>query len=247
MGSHIRQVAKTITLKPPTSWEQLLLPVSLIPAMLGIQAFYYPPFAFTAFTNDLFPNRFGTTTAEANFLSGAMSLIGGWLGPVMGPMSDYLGSRSVTMALFLIPAVAAFILYATTKITPWVGIVLLGITYGWGDTVSYSSIRLLVGAERAGLGYGLFGLVGNVFGLAVPIIGGYIYEAPGGMVNISWYFAAMCGLGAICWAMVRVLEGPKSAMELPASKLIETEDTDINAATMFSMLGSGTREVEPEV
>ena len=112
-------------------------------------------------------------------------MIGGWLGPLFGPLSDYLGNRSITMSLFLLPSVAAFILYATTTITPWVGIVLMGITYGWGDTVSYSSIRLLVGVEKAGLGYGLFGLVGNIFGLTVPIIGGLIFEAANGEARIS--------------------------------------------------------------
>lgn len=113
-----------------------------------------------------------------------MSLIGGWLGPIMGPMSDYVGNRSLTMAFFLLPSVVAFIIYATSTITPWIGIVLMGITYGWGDTVSYSSIRLLVGVEKAGLGYGLFGLVGNIFGLTVPIIGGLIFEAKSGMVRL---------------------------------------------------------------
>ena len=236
----MRKAAKAIIPKPVTKWTQLRLPASLIPAMIGIQAFYYPPFAFTAFTNDLFPKRFDTTEAQANCLSGAMSLIGGWLGPFMGPLSDYLGNRSITMAAFLVPAVVAFVIYATTTFNPWYGIVLLGITYGWGDTVSYSSIRLLVGADRAGLGYGIFGLVGNVFGLAVPVIGGIIFQGPNGEVNISWYFAAMCGTGALCWAVVRVLEGPKSAMELPASELIETEDEDINRAAMYGLLGQGS-------
>lgn len=52
----------------------------------------------------------------------------------------------------------------------------------------------------------------------------------------------MCGIGSICWLIVRVLEGPKSAIELPARELIETEDDDMNAAALYSMLGAGKAE-----
>lgn len=38
---------------------------------------------------------------------------------------------------------------------------------------------------------------------------------------------------------VRFMEGKKSAIELPARDLIETEDDDMNAATLYSMLGAG--------
>lgn len=63
--------------------------------------------------------------------------------------------------------------------------------------------------------------------------------------NISWFFAVMCGIGSICWLIVRVLEGPKSAIELPAAKLIETEDDDMNAAALYTMLGAGEKQ-KPE-
>ena len=55
----------------------------------------------------------------------------------------------------------------------------------------------------------------------------------------------MCGIGSLCWMLVRFMEGPKSAIELPARDLIETEDADMNAATLYSMLGAGEPE-KPE-
>eukprot|EP01023_Acetabularia_acetabulum_P040733 TRINITY_DN3953_c0_g1_i2.p1 TRINITY_DN3953_c0_g1~~TRINITY_DN3953_c0_g1_i2.p1 ORF type:complete len:642 (+),score=137.09 TRINITY_DN3953_c0_g1_i2:61-1986(+) len=241
IASGVRQYTKAITPQPlQKPWLISTLPLSLIPAVLGIQAFYYPTFAFTAFSVDLFITRFGTGQFEASVLSGAMSLIGGLCGPFFGPLSDYFGGRALSMALWMIPSVVAFLLFGFfSSLTPWVGIVLLGMTYGWGDTVSYASIRLLVGPDRAGLGYGIFGMVGSFLGFLVPEIGGKIYAAPDGGVNINWYFAALCGFGGLCWLVVRLLEGPKSAMELPASKLIETEDADINVASMYAILGSG--------
>ena len=71
LAKHLRAYSKAITPEPPTSLAALRMPPSLIPAMLAIQAFYYPPFSFTAFTNDLFPSRFNTSKTMANILSGA--------------------------------------------------------------------------------------------------------------------------------------------------------------------------------
>lgn len=71
IAKHIRSYSKAITPEPPTKLAAMRMPPALIPAMLAIQAFYYPPFSFTAFTNDLFPDRFGTSKSQANILSGS--------------------------------------------------------------------------------------------------------------------------------------------------------------------------------
>jgi len=42
----------------------------------------------------------------------------------------------------------------------------------FGNTVAYISIRFIVGVSRAGIGYGLCGIFGNLTATVVPIIGG---------------------------------------------------------------------------
>eukprot|EP01025_Chloroclados_australasicus_P065719 TRINITY_DN8958_c0_g1_i1.p1 TRINITY_DN8958_c0_g1~~TRINITY_DN8958_c0_g1_i1.p1 ORF type:complete len:659 (+),score=60.69 TRINITY_DN8958_c0_g1_i1:1-1977(+) len=244
----IRAYARAITPKPPTPTSQFFkLPLSFIPAIFAIQSFYYPPFSFTAFTVDMFTTRFQKSESMASFLSGSISLISGICGPFFGPLSDFMGNRALVMALWMIPCTVAFMLFAlTTSVSPWVGITLLGMTYGWGDTVSYSSIRLLVGPERAGLGYGIFGSVSSVLAFLVPVIGGEIYQGNNGKVNVNWFFAALSIFGGVCWLAVRLMEGSNSAMELPANKLIETEDVDINIACMYSILGAGKVQADDE-
>ena len=94
-----------------------------------------------------------------------ISLIAGLLGPAMGPLSDKYGQRSGSLGVFTIMACLAFVLLAVSDggTTPvWIASILFAIQYGFGDTVAYISIRLIVGPSRAGIGYGVYGIVGNL-------------------------------------------------------------------------------------
>ena len=135
-------------------------------------------------------------------MSGLPSLIAGVLGPLVAPLTDIWGSRSLILAGSLIPSITAFILLATTveawAVYAYVG--LTSITYGIGDTVAFISIRMIVGADRvskfpfvcvccvcvmccilfsllhfqAGKAYALYCLVGNLYAFAVPTVGGVL-------------------------------------------------------------------------
>ena len=100
------------------------------------------------------------SAADASFLSGFMNILGGLLGPICGPLSDWLGFRAASLSVFGVFTVVGCALLAATDVSPWVATVLFALTYGFGDTVAYPNIRLLVGANRAGIGYGIFGVMG---------------------------------------------------------------------------------------
>lgn len=104
--------------------------------------------------------------------------------------------------------------------------------YGFGDTVAYISIRFIVGVSRAGIGYGVYGVFGNLIATIVPIIGGSLLDQNNGNDIVLWYFSGLMGLGALCWIMVFFLEGARSLLELPAEKVIETSDNDIRLAAL---------------
>ena len=225
-------------------WADWKLPLSFYLSTFGIQAQYFAPFAFTAFSVKIYVQKFGMSTAEAANLSGIMNLFGGLLGPVAGPLSDWLGLRAASLSFFGLFTVAGFALLAAgarTAGTVWAATVLFALTYGFGDTVAYPNIRLLVGAERVGIGYGIFGFMGGLFAVAVPILGGNIFAAEASAPaadtgeNVCWYFAGLAALASAVWWAVHVLEGPKSAIELPASALQQATTGDINAAALMGV------------
>ena len=136
---------------------------------------------------------------------------------------------------------------ARTAGTVWAATVLFALTYGFGDTVAYPNIRLLVGAERAGIGYGIFGFMGGLFAVVVPIVGGRIFDSEANAApedtgeQVCWYFAGLAALASILWWVVHVLEGANSAIELPASKLVELSDHQIEAAALAGIGGGSAR------
>jgi len=250
LASQLRAFSGAITPQSPSSWAQWKLPLSFYLACYGIQAQYFAPFAFTAFSMKIYTVKFGATASSAAFLSGVMNVMGGCLGPILGPVSDKFGKRALMLGGFGIPTILAFILLATTSVEVgdinesvlWMATIGFAWTYGFGDTVAYPNIRLLVGADRAGIGYGIFGFIGGVVAVAVPAIAGVVMEAyddpldPTTFGNACcWCFAVMEILATLAWTAVHFMEGPKAAVNLPADDLIETTDSEINAASLVSI------------
>eukprot|EP01050_Picozoa_sp_SAG11_P014416 SAG11_NODE_1774_length_4271_cov_4.419942_1_plen_536_part_00 len=238
LASQIRGFARTITPQSPSSCAQWKLPLSFYLSLYGIQAQYFAPFMFTSFSSKIYMLRFGFSTQMAGVLSGVMNIMGGLLGPVLGPVSDTFGQRAAMLAGFGIFTVVGFGMLATMT-AQWVvyaATVLFALTYGFGDTVAYPNIRLLVGPERAGIGYGIFGFVGGLVAVAVPKLAGYTFVEPDEPVDtgvlVCWYFCGCAVIAVVLWTAVHLIEGPKAAISLPAENLVETEDLHLNAASL---------------
>lgn len=249
LAAKLRELSGAVRPRAPGKWADWKLPLSFFLSTFGIQAQYFAPFAFTAFSVKIYSSKFGMSATEAANLSGIMNLFGGLLGPVAGPFSDWLGLRAASLSAFGLFTVAGFALLAVgarTSATVWVATVLFALTYGFGDTVAYPNIRLLVGAERAGIGYGIFGFMGGLFAVVVPVVGGLIFDAEADAApqdtgeQVCWYFAGLAALASILWWLVHVLEGANSAIELPASKMVELSDYQIEAAALAG-IGGGER------
>jgi MFS family permease/Ca2+-binding EF-hand superfamily protein len=242
----IRSFAKATTPKIP-GCRRWVLPLSFFFAIFGIKAQYFAPFGFTAFSNKIYKEKFGQTSGVASFFSGFISLLAGLLSPFMGVLSDRIGKRSLclTMASFL--SVIGFGILAMSssgKVPVWVASVLFALQYGFGDTVAYISIRFIVGVNRSGIGYGIYGIFGNLIATLVPMIGGFLMETSNGTDKLLWYFTGLMGLGTLCWFLVLILEGPRSLLELPADQVIETSDEDLKLAAL-SYVASPIKSTRP--
>ena len=233
----IRAMAQATTPKVP-GCQRWMLPFSFFIACFGIKAQYFAPFGFTAFSNKIYKEKFGQKSHVASFLSGFISLLAGLLSPFVGEMSDRIGKRSLCLALGSFLACIGFGVLAISsgangKVPAWIASVLFAIQYGVGDTIAYLSIRFIVGVSRSGIGYGIYGVFGNLIATLVPMIGGFLMESSSnGIDKVLYYFAGLMGLGTISWLMIYVLEGQRSLLELPADRVIETSDEDLKLAAL---------------
>eukprot|EP00978_Attheya_sp_CCMP212_P024794 scaffold78526_cov59-Attheya_sp.AAC.4 len=209
----MRALAKA-TVPRLTGIQRWTLPLSFFFAIYGIKSQYFAPF--------------------------------GLLGPIMGPLSDKYGRRSLSLAFVTTLSMIGFGILAISSggsTSVWIASMLFALQYGFGDTVAYISIRFIVGVSRAGIGYGVYGIIGNLIATVVPIIGGTLMDQDNGEDKVLWYFTGLMAIGAASWVMVFILEGPRSLLELPANKVIETSDEDIKMAALTYVVGrTGTNK-----
>jgi nitrate/nitrite transporter NarK/Ca2+-binding EF-hand superfamily protein len=229
----------------PSKLEDFKMPIAFWAVALGVKSFYLAPFGFTSFSNTMFVDRFGLDASRASLLTGGIHLLAGMTGPFFGPLSDKLGNRSLLLCFFLALAAVAFALFATMTTTAiaYIGTGLLALSYGFGDTVAYVAIRLVVGEARAGIGYGLYAVLGNIVAFIVPTVSGLVYASADtdmeGLVSLAWFFCVIMVVGSLLWIVPRIQFGSKSLLEIPADQLIITEDSSINAASLHAILGGG--------
>lgn len=242
----VRAFAKATTPRF-VGWQKWKLPLSFYIAVFGIKAQYFAPFGFTAFSNEIYADKFTQSRAQSSFFSGFISLLAGALGPCMGPLSDKYGQRSLSLAFVCSLAMVGFAVLALTDggdAPVWIASILFAVQYAYGDTVAYLSIRFIVGTSRAGIGYGVYGIFGNLIATIVPIVGGALMDQSNGNDKVLWYFAGLMALGAFCWLSCYLLEGPRSLLELPADNVIETSDKDIQAAALTYVAAPPPRKDE---
>jgi nitrate/nitrite transporter NarK len=230
----VRTFARATTPQIP-GCKRWLLPLSFFFACFGIKAQYFAPFGFTAFSNEIYKTKFDRSSSQASFLSGFISLVAGLMSPLMGDLSDRIGRRSPCLALGSLFSMIGFgvLALANGGAPPvWIASTLFALQYGFGDTVAYISIRFIVGVGRSGIGYGIYGVFGNLVATIVPMLGGYLMESDDGTDKVLWYFCGLMGLGSLCWILVYLLEGTRSLLELPAEKVIEMSDEDLQVAAL---------------
>ena len=142
LASQVRGLAGAITPKSPSSCDQWKLPITFYIAIYGIQSQYFAPFSFASFSNKIYMNRYGVDAATASFYSGVMNLIGGLVGPVLGPVSDAYGNRALMLAGFgVLSAIGFVVIGLSNEITLWIPTLLFALQYGFGDTVACTSYR----------------------------------------------------------------------------------------------------------
>jgi len=162
----------------------------------------------------------------------------------MGKLSDMKGYRASTLSFLSFLSMSGFLILgvADSGIVPVImANILFSIQYGYGDTVAFMTIRFITGPKHAGIGYGVFGVLGNLIHATVLIVGGHIILHPNGYEEICVYFGLLMFLSTMAWVGVRVLEGDYSLVETPVDKMIETQDEDLKLAALSYVAGTSEK------
>ena len=163
--------------------------------------FYSAVFPFTAFSTDLFVDKWGYSVVTGGRITSILIFASMILSPILGGVVDKVGRRGTMMifgALLLIPC---HLMMGLTTFNPIVPMALLGFAFSLVPAALWPAVPLIVEEKSVGTAFGLITMVQN-FGLAAfPWIVGSLRDATQTYTAGMMVFASL-GVAGLIFALL---------------------------------------------
>jgi ACS family D-galactonate transporter-like MFS transporter len=132
------------------------------------------------------------------------SAVTGWTSDhwVLTGRSPTLARKSFIIASCIGTAACLFIAMVATPVLAIVCLLATGLFFGFGTPMFWTVAQTLAGPRAAGQWMGIQNFFGNLAGIIVPVVTGFLVDRTG---NFAWAFAvagAISLIGAIAWGVV---------------------------------------------
>lgn len=152
---------------------------------------------FNNVAGNLLHEKYGYSMEEAGAIMGIPFIISAVMSPFMGSLVDIFGCRAILLASTSLLLAIAHSLIAFTLITPYVPLVLLGVSYSIYASAMWPSVAYVVEQRLLGTAYGIVTAVQNA-GLAVfPLIIGAIKDKTGTYKYPEIFFLSITLMGFV--------------------------------------------------
>lgn len=139
--------------------------------------FYSAVFPFLSYTPDMLYNKYNVSLEMSGRMSSFIIFGTIFFTPLFGYLADKVGKRASMMVLGSLLLFIVHALLALTNITPYVPMVLLGISFSLVPAAMWPSIALIVEEKRLGTAYGLMTAIQNIGLATFPILTGFVLDA----------------------------------------------------------------------
>lgn len=172
--------------------------------------FYASVFPFVAIALPYYQSVFGLSPAEAAALNSIIYIMSAPLAPIFGLIIDFVGFNAtwVLVANLLVLGSHLLLGYVTT-LTPWVGVVCIGIGYSMLASSLWPMVSLLVEKHQLGTAYGFMQSWQNL-GLALVAIAIGAIAQNQIWSQIEGFFVASVGLSCAAAATLIVVDWRRS-------------------------------------
>lgn len=140
-------------------------------------AYYVAIFPFIALGKGFFINKFHFTPDQANAVTSIVYIISAVASPLFGFIIDRAGRNVTWMLLSISSTIGAHFILGFTYLNPYVGMVLMGISYSMLASSLWPLVALIVPEYQLGTAYGICQSVQNLGLAVVSIIAGAILDA----------------------------------------------------------------------
>ncbi len=159
-----------------TDLSRLITNKSFLYITLLCVTFYSAVFPFIKFAPDLMSNKFGLDPDAAGKITSFIPLGTILFTPLFGAFADFRGKSASLMIWGSIMLVIVHLIFGLTRITPYVPLFLLGVSFSLIPAAMWPSVARIVPENRLGTAYGLMFSVQNLGLWAFPLLIGYVLD-----------------------------------------------------------------------
>lgn len=153
--------------------------------------FYSAIFPFRTFAIKLFIDFHGMTRDDAGVLLSSLPLAAMIATPLFGLLVDKVGRRSLFMAVGSLLLIPVYLMLVYTNITPYVPMIMMGISFSLIPAVMWPSVAYIVDQKRLGTAYSVMTLIQQVGLAGFNWMIGYANDTTGGYETGMWIFSIL--------------------------------------------------------
>ena len=147
-------------------------------------------FPFVSIAKPYFESVFGLSGSQASLLNSIIYFMSAPLSPCFGLLIDSVGLNATFIVIANCLLLTGHLLLGLiTELTPWVGVIIIGIAYSMLASSLWPLVSLLVEKHQLGTAYGFMQSWQNLGLAVISIAVGSIAEK--GWLQIEIFFAAM--------------------------------------------------------
>lgn len=196
--------------------DVLHLPLSLWLLCVVCVGYYCAVMPFVGQAQLFFRSKWGLSASGANAASSLVYILSAICSPLAGVVLDRMGRNLTWMIFATLLAIVAFLALAFTPLTPFVAMVLIGISFSFLAASFWPIIAYVVPESRLGTAYGLIQSVQNLGLAAFSMASGAIVDQKGFLVLIIFFTASLC-VGVLAMVVLVVVDIVKHEGLLNAS------------------------------
>jgi MFS family permease len=138
--------------------------------------FYSAVFPFMKYAPDLLSNKFGMSVEKAGWIVSIIPFGTIVFTPLFGSFTDRKGKSASLMIYGSLLLVAVHLMFALTRINPYIPMFLLGVAFSLIPAAMWPSVTKIVEEKRLGSAYGLMFSIQNIGLWAFPLLIGKVLD-----------------------------------------------------------------------
>ena len=171
-------------------------PISFWFLCLACLAYYGAIFPFISLAQDFFKTEFQMSSNEANKIIGLVYLISAPVSPVLGLLLDKVGKNITWVFLAVLASGGCHCMLAFTKVSPYLGMVVMGVAYSLLASALWPIAALLIPEYQLGTAYGLMQAIQNLGTALITMAAGSIVDEYG-YVWLEVFFIGLLGVSLL--------------------------------------------------